>query len=316
MKKLAIAITIQNESDFLEDCIKSCQSFDYELMAVIMGDSEECECIVRDYGCKLVKVPFKNDYATSKNLALEKIDSEWVFFLEPNEKIVRGMDGLKLDNGDAIRVNLIQEKVITKQTRIVKKNSAIKFANPAFESLKCSPEHSEIYISQYGRIRKKEREYIVSKWASEKPLSPQPQYYLACLRLADGNIDEFLKLAERYLFLEKTPQMSYYMIKYYMATVLAYEKRSYERASKLAIECLMKNPLMAEHWCVLGDIYYFLDKFEKAMHFYENAMILGSRRLKEDEYPFHIAMYKSHPKQMIESCKNMLATSKNYKSSK
>ena len=315
MKKLAIAITMRNESNVLEDCIKSCQAFDHDIVAVSMGSSDGSEAIARDYGCKIVTVPFKNDYARSKNLAIEAIDNEWLFFLEPNERITRGMDTLQLEN-DSVRVNIIQEKVITKQIRVIRKGSNARFSNPAFESIKSTPTHSDIYISQIGRIRQNEREEIVSKWASDKPLSSQPHYYLACMSLANGRIDEFLNRSERYLFLEKTPQMSYYMTKYYMATVLAYEKRAYDRASKLALECLMANPLMAEHWCLLGDIYYSLDKFEKAMHFYENAMILGSRRLRDDEYPFHVAKYKKHPMQMIESCKKMISTSKIYTPSK
>lgn len=316
MKKMAIVITMRNESEFLEDCIKSCQAFDYEIIAVNMNSNDGSDAIAHDYGCKVVTVPFNNDYAISKNLAINAIDYEWLFFLEPNERIVRGMDTLNLGEHDAIRVNIIQERVITKQTRIIRKASTARFSNPAFESIKSNPTHSDIYISQVERIRQEEKSEIVSKWITDKPLSPQPHYYLACINLANNKIDDFLNKSERYLFLEKSPQMSYYMTKYYMATVLAYEKKTYDRASKLIVECLMANPLMAEYWCLLGDIYYSLDKFEKAMHFYDNAMILGSRRLKSDEYPFHVEKYKKHPLQMMESCRKMISTTKNYTPSK
>lgn len=315
MKKLAIAITMRNELEFLEDCIKSCQAFDHDIVVVSMDSNEDSKEIARDYGCKVVTVPFNNNYSISKNLAIEAIGNEWIFFIEPNEKIVRGMEKLNLEF-DAIKVNIIQERVITKQTRVIRKESKANFTNPAFESIKLNSIHSDIYLSQVGRIRQLEKETIVSKWITEKPLSPQPHYYLACISLANGKIDDFLNRAERYLFLEKVPQMSYYMTKYYMATVLAYEKKAYDRASKLIVECLIANPLMAEYWCLLGDIYYSLDIFEKSMHFYENAMILGSRRLKDDDYPFHVEKYKKHPMQMMESCKKIISTSKVYMPSK
>ena len=58
------------------------------------------------------------------------------------------------------------------------------------------------------------------------------------------------------------------------------------------------------------------DKFEKAFHFYENAKFLGSRRLKNDDWPFDIDKYKIHPEKMMESCKNILQNSKQYLISK
>ena len=57
-------------------------------------------------------------------------------------------------------------------------------------------------------------------------------------------------------------------------------------------------------------------KNNKCIHFYENAMLLGSRRLKSDEFPFHIEKYKKHPEEMMLNCKNVINSSKLYKSNK
>jgi hypothetical protein len=45
-------------------------------------------------------------------------------------------------------------------------------------------------------------------------------------------------------------------------------------------------------------------------------MLLGSRRLKDDEFPFHIEKYKKHPEEMMLNCKNVINSSKLYKSNK
>jgi hypothetical protein len=72
------------------------------------------------------------------------------------------------------------------------------------------------------------------------------------------------------------------------------------------IICLSANVLMAEFWCLLGDAFYKLNKYAKAYSLYENAIILGERRLKSDPWPMDIPKYKSYPRKMIQSCKELL----------
>ncbi len=76
--------------------------------------------------------------------------------------------------------------------------------------------------------------------------------------------------------------------------------------------CLAKKPTMAEFWCLLGDVYYDAKDYDKAKEFYENAVILGSRRLKDDGWPMEISKYKEYPQKMIEACKKIKTSSKLY----
>jgi tetratricopeptide (TPR) repeat protein len=59
---------------------------------------------------------------------------------------------------------------------------------------------------------------------------------------------------------------------------------------------------MSEFWCLLGDCYYAIKDYEKSKSFYENALILGNKRLKNDGWPLEISKYKDYPQKMIESC--------------
>ena len=71
------------------------------------------------------------------------------------------------------------------------------------------------------------------------------------------------------------------------------------------VPCIVKNPTMAEFWCLLADIFYAINDCEKALCFYENAKILGSRRLKSCDYPMEISKYQEYPNKMIEACKSL-----------
>ena len=77
--------------------------------------------------------------------------------------------------------------------------------------------------------------------------------------------------------------------------------------------CLCAKPLMAEFWCLTGDVYYhLLHDFKKAKQFYHNAIVLGHHRLKSDKWPMDITKYNTYPSKMIESCDELLKSTKLY----
>jgi len=93
------------------------------------------------------------------------------------------------------------------------------------------------------------------------------------------------------------------MIRYYLALAYLIHHRKVKPALQNINLCLCAHPLMAEFWCLIGDVYYhLLKRFDYAKDFYENAIILGARRLKKDKWPMDISKYESYPKKMIESC--------------
>lgn len=87
------------------------------------------------------------------------------------------------------------------------------------------------------------------------------------------------------------------MIRYYRALVNHHAGKGHD-ATKDIIGCIVANPLMAEFWCLLGDI-YCRDRPDKAAEFYENGMILGEKRPKFDLWPMEISKYKKYPQEMM-----------------
>jgi cytochrome c-type biogenesis protein CcmH/NrfG len=96
------------------------------------------------------------------------------------------------------------------------------------------------------------------------------------------------------------------MARYYLALVQGIIHNEVKEALQNIILCLSENVLMAEFWCLLGDIFIKLDKFDYAVAFYENAILLGSRRLKLDTWPMQISKYQEYPNKMIEECNKLI----------
>ena len=59
---------------------------------------------------------------------------------------------------------------------------------------------------------------------------------------------------------------------------------------------------MAEFWCLLGDIYYAMNEYEKAYHFFQNALYVGQRRATNCDWFMEISKYKEYPEKMMTAC--------------
>jgi tetratricopeptide (TPR) repeat protein len=94
--------------------------------------------------------------------------------------------------------------------------------------------------------------------------------------------------------------------------VYCYIKYDYKSALESILPCIAKKPTMAEFWCLLADIYYATKDYEKAKSFYENAIILGGKRLRSDEWPLEVSKYKDYPQKMIDSCEKIKQSSHVY----
>lgn len=94
------------------------------------------------------------------------------------------------------------------------------------------------------------------------------------------------------------------MLRYYIALIKFGIFEDYQSALKQIIMCIEHNPLMAEFWCLLGDMYFKNKHYMKSKAFYDNAVILGNRRLQLDDWPMHISKYKSYPEKQIKLISN------------
>ena len=154
---------------------------------------------------------------------------------------------------------------------------------------------------------------LTQKWRNKEPASNEPYYYEACVLLSQMKYEEFLKLANIYLFREKKEVMPIIMTRYYSSMVYCHIKKDPNLAIRNLIPCLITKPLMAEFWCLLGDIYYkLLKKYSKATVFYDNALKLGKHRLQDDMWPMEIKKYRDYPNLMKRQCAHKIDRSEHF----
>jgi glycosyltransferase involved in cell wall biosynthesis len=297
---LTVQILVKNNAATIEKTLTSLSGVG-RIVVGDLGSTDGTPQICAKYGAEVVKTRWDGDYSKARN---GLIGSGMNFYVEPWEVLASGRERLEAAD-KTTRVYAIQGGIVSKEIRIWKD---IKFVNPVYETLvddraECDP--SVILISVGQPDSRKEKASICKEWMAKKPTSPDPYYYMACSHLANREYKEFFSLAEQYLVMDPKAGISGILLRYNMAQVQLHTGEL-ESAARNALSCLSVCPVFAEFWCLLGDVLYKCQRYDKARRMYENAMIIGKRRLSKDAFPVEISKYKEYPVKMIENIRKLM----------
>lgn len=300
-------ILTKNHEKIIKKTIESVKSLG-PIIISDLGSKDETVSICEDLGVKVYRSNFDFNFSKIRNNLLSKIDTEWVFCINPGEILSSGLEYFTIEKPDPMyRVMLLNDDLLTKPTRLFKK-SQTKFFKPVFEELNPDLAEQTLPIAITGSYKPDQQTTMecLMRWKDEEPLSPEPDYYTACVHLMENRYEDFLNVADKFLFLKgNSIDASVILTKYYMAMIL--KKANTNKSLKLILECIAAYPLMAEFWCFLGDLYLSpIKEYDRAYHFYENAIILGSQRLAEDIMPMEISKYEEYPNKIMNIIKQAI----------
>lgn len=307
--ELTVCLLTQNNEEIIEQTFHSIRSIHCN---ILVGDSQSTDktralCVANKGDVIDVDIGF--DRGKAKNEILKHVKTKWVLFLEPGEIIIQGHDeileAIEKDSA-SYSFQILQSNIISKDIRLWSGPSRLKFKRPVFESVSdLGSKYLDVMIYSKYLPDIHQKKAMLQKWSETRPTESDPVYYRSSILLAEGKIDDFISMAGHYLFLEKQG-ISVTMTKYHLAMIECYAKNNLASAFRHLVPCLAIRPTMAEFWCLLGDIYYKKADYEKAFIFYDNAIVLGSRRLKGDAWPMDINKYHDHPNKMKLSCREMI----------
>ena len=275
-----------------------------ELLIVDGGSNDGTKEWCHRKGLKVFEVGEIKDYAKLRNSLIGIANYDWQLVIHPWEVITDPEKIISVTQREpqAYALPILRGDSIAYEERLWNRTLNIKFKNPVFERLDVSGiPLSSIIFSDGDWLPEFD---IIRNWKSKCHTS-EPIYYETFYHLQTSQWNEFLSCASQYLFVNQTALKSTMMMKYYSAIVYCHIKKDLNAALKHIIECIAVKPLMAEYWCVLGDIYYFISgDAVKAKRFYKNAIILGSKR-GTDAYPVEFSKYREYPERMIGRCEKL-----------
>ena len=307
MLPLTIHLLVQNHKETIRLALESLQTIDAHVVIADAGCTDESMSICKSFGYPIRRVSALYDRSHARNELIKSINTPWHMYMEPYEVLLAGseiLSNIVTDGPRCYHCEIIQGDVITKQVRIWHKDTNKQFINPIYESIKddASSYAGVIFCREMGP------QFDLSKieeWKKKYILATDPYYFQAFACLANHKYQDFLNLAEYYLFHEKKQTVSAIMTRYYMGVVQCLVYKDYPQSIRNAITCMSACPLMAEFWCLLGDIFFAAKQPDKSQVFYENAIILGRKRFREDRWPMQISKYEEYPQEMIDKCKKI-----------
>lgn len=308
--QLTIQILAKNNAEALKKTIQSVQPLNPKIVIVDLGSTDKTLEMALSMGAIIQRYPvLEHDHSEARNRSLKNLENGWMLWLQPGEIIAQGHDQLKNVPFGLYNLKIFQEKTIMSDVRLWYHEHNLWFVNPVYEYLECKSDmfaNAYLYSEFAGPQQVEEK---LTLWKEKQPTSPKPYYYEASYLLSQKKYDDFLRVSEHYMFLSNNfLTISTTMNRYYYALVMMHHKHRVRETLQNINLCLTANPLMAEFWCLIGDVYYLLlKKFEMAKEFYELALHVGGFRKNNDLWPMDISKYQDYPEQMIESCNKLIA---------
>jgi glycosyltransferase involved in cell wall biosynthesis len=87
MSSLCVAMIVRDAAEFLPACLASARSIAQEIVVADTGSSDSTISIAKHFGARVLRVPWKNDFAEARNLALAEARCEWILSLDADEQL-------------------------------------------------------------------------------------------------------------------------------------------------------------------------------------------------------------------------------------
>ncbi|MDA8358198.1 MAG: glycosyltransferase [Actinomycetota bacterium] len=87
---LSAALIVRDESDVLADCLDSIRDVVDEIVVVDTGSVDESIEIARSFGARVLHHSWRDDFAESRNIALDAALGEWILYIDADERLSRG----------------------------------------------------------------------------------------------------------------------------------------------------------------------------------------------------------------------------------
>lgn len=146
---LTLSMIVKDEEKYIADCLESVKDVVDEIVVVDTGSQDNTVSIAKSYGANVLDFEWQNDFSKARNYALSKSNSDWVLYLDADERLDENSKMLikKLINSNkkyGIRCSIYNIDEVNKKpklqryTRLFKNSDGIEFRGKAHEQIDAS----------------------------------------------------------------------------------------------------------------------------------------------------------------------------------
>ncbi len=87
MARVSAALIVRDESEFIEDSLRSLAGNVDEIVVVDTGSRDDTIEIASRFPIKLHRFPWSNDFSAARNFALERASGDWIISIDADERL-------------------------------------------------------------------------------------------------------------------------------------------------------------------------------------------------------------------------------------
>src|SRR5580704_620161 len=87
MNSLCVAMIVRDAEGLLPACLVSVRDVAQEIVVADTGSSDSTISIAKQYGARVLQIPWTNDFAAARNRALAEARCDWVLSMDADERL-------------------------------------------------------------------------------------------------------------------------------------------------------------------------------------------------------------------------------------
>jgi len=87
MTALTVSMIVRDAQTFLPACLESVKPFSPEIVIADTGSTDRSIAIAEEFGARVIRIPWNNDFAEARNRALAEARGEWILSLDADEQL-------------------------------------------------------------------------------------------------------------------------------------------------------------------------------------------------------------------------------------
>lgn len=309
---LSLCIIVKNEEIALPQCLNSVKDVVEEMVVLDTGSSDRTVEIARQFGAKVQRFTWCNDFSAARNEALKYVTGDWVLVLDADEILVPEiLPDLQqiVDSDRFLVVNLLRQEVGAIQSpyslvsRLFRRHRDIYFTRPyhaiiddSVTEILCREPHWQIasldmvavlhYGYQQQQIAQKDKfaqaEKLMSGFLASHPDDPYVCSKLGALYVQIGKVVPGIELLERGLKYAAKNEEILYELHYHLGIAYSCNRQipqaiaSYQAATRLNVSSFLKLGAynnLGSLWQKIGDLPQAKSTYQKVLQIDPNFAV-------------------------------------------
>ncbi|BCX13081.1 MAG: glycosyl transferase [Thermosynechococcus sp.] len=214
---ITLCMIVRDEAARLPQCLASVAGVVDEAVIVDTGSQDETVAIARAWGARVYEIPWQDDFAAARNVALGYVTTEWVLVLDADETLTPAFAALLpqiCQQPNWLVVTLLRQELgvippYTPVARLFRRHPAISFQRPYHETIDDSvlalqqrEPHWQIghvngvaivhsgYLGDQRQQKQERAERIMRRYLEQHPEDAYLWSKLAGVYLAAGALDQ------------------------------------------------------------------------------------------------------------------------------